>query len=87
VWYYESVAITSSSVKFRLEKFDGSINFGLWNFEVMDMLVQAGLQKVLIGTCTLINTDVRCSDIMSLVKELSANMEVAPNVFNLIFDT
>jgi hypothetical protein len=60
VWYYESVAITSSSVKFRPENFDGSINFGSWNFEVMDMLVQAGLQKVLIGTCTLINTDVRC---------------------------
>jgi len=62
MWYYKCVAITSSAAKFRLEKIDGSTNFGLWNFQVKDMLVQVGLlHEVFISTCTLISTNARCA--------------------------
>ncbi|KAL5796053.1 hypothetical protein ACOSQ2_000873 [Xanthoceras sorbifolium] len=37
----------SSSLKFSVEKFDGKINFGLWQVQVKDVLIQSGLHKVL----------------------------------------
>ncbi|KAL5836132.1 hypothetical protein ACOSQ4_015629 [Xanthoceras sorbifolium] len=37
----------SSSLKFGVEKFDGKINFGLWQVQVKDVLIQYGLHKVL----------------------------------------
>ena len=39
----------SSSVKFEIEKFDGRINFGLWQVQVKDVLIQSGLHKALKG--------------------------------------
>ncbi|KAL5824039.1 hypothetical protein ACOSQ4_021939 [Xanthoceras sorbifolium] len=36
----------SSSLKFGVEKFDGKINFGLWQVQVKDVLIQSGLHKV-----------------------------------------
>ncbi|PHT58503.1 hypothetical protein CQW23_00866 [Capsicum baccatum] len=33
--------------KFEIEKFDGRINFGLWQVQVKDVLIQSGLHKVL----------------------------------------
>ncbi|KAL5745472.1 hypothetical protein ACOSP7_026618 [Xanthoceras sorbifolium] len=36
-----------SSLKFDVEKFDGKINFGLWQVQVKDVLIQSGLHKVL----------------------------------------
>ena len=32
-----------------MEKFDGNINFGLWQIQVKDLLIQSGLHKVLKG--------------------------------------
>ncbi|RYR62367.1 hypothetical protein Ahy_A04g019864 [Arachis hypogaea] len=37
----------SSAVKLEIEKFDGRINFGLWQVQVKDVLIQSGLHKVL----------------------------------------
>ena len=34
----------SSAVKFDIEKFDGRINFGLWQIQVKDVLIQSRLQ-------------------------------------------
>ncbi|KAF7802225.1 cytochrome p450 [Senna tora] len=39
----------SSAVKFDVEKFDGRINFGLWQVQVKDVLIQSGLHKALEG--------------------------------------
>ena len=39
----------SSAVKFDMEKFDGMINFGLWQVQVKDVLIQSGLHKALKG--------------------------------------
>ena len=39
----------SSLVKFEIEKFDGKINFGLWQIQVNDVLIQSGLHKALKG--------------------------------------
>ncbi|KAL5845637.1 hypothetical protein ACOSQ3_009161 [Xanthoceras sorbifolium] len=36
-----------SSLKFDVEKFDRKINFGLWQVQVKDVLIQSGLHKVL----------------------------------------
>lgn len=33
--------------KFEIEKFDGRINFGLWQVQVKDVLIQSGLHKAL----------------------------------------
>lgn len=41
-----------SSVKFDIEKFDGRINFGLWQVQARDVLIQSGLHKVLKGRPT-----------------------------------
>ncbi|PHU07420.1 hypothetical protein BC332_23909 [Capsicum chinense] len=34
-------------IKFEIEKFDGRINFGLWQVQVKDVLIQSGLHKAL----------------------------------------
>lgn len=39
----------SSPVKFDVEKFDGKINFGLWQVQVKDVLIQSELHKALKG--------------------------------------
>ncbi|KAL5756246.1 hypothetical protein ACOSP7_020674 [Xanthoceras sorbifolium] len=39
----------SSPVRFDVEKFDGRINFGLWQIQVKNVLTQSGLHKVLKG--------------------------------------
>ena len=36
-----------SATKFDVEKFDGKINFALWQVQVKDLLIQSGLYKVL----------------------------------------
>ncbi|RYR18456.1 hypothetical protein Ahy_B03g063077 [Arachis hypogaea] len=46
----------SSAVKLEIEKFDGRINFGLWQVQVKDVLIQSGLHKALkekISGCSL----------------------------------
>ena len=35
--------------RFEIEKFDGRINFGLWQVQVKDVLIQSGLHKALKG--------------------------------------
>lgn len=37
-------------MKFDVEKFDGIINFGLWQVQVKDVLIQSGLHKALKGS-------------------------------------
>ncbi|QHO24915.1 Retrovirus-related Pol polyprotein [Arachis hypogaea] len=37
----------SSVVKLEIEKFDGRINFGLWQIQVKDVLIKSGLHKAL----------------------------------------
>ena len=39
----------SSAMRFDVEKFDGMINFGLWQVQVNDVLIQSGLHKALRG--------------------------------------
>ena len=34
-------------MKFEIETFDGKINFGLWQIQVKDVLIQSGLHKAL----------------------------------------
>ena len=36
-------------VRYDVEKFDGKINFGLWQVQVKDLLIQSGLHKALKG--------------------------------------
>ena len=36
-------------MRFDVEKFDGRINFGLWQVQVKDVLIQSGLHKALMG--------------------------------------
>lgn len=43
-----------SGVKIDIEKFDGRINFGLWQVQVKDLLIQYGLHKALKGKPTLV---------------------------------
>ncbi|XP_052117385.1 uncharacterized protein LOC127747476 [Arachis duranensis] len=46
----------SSAVKLEIEKFDGRINFGLWQIQVKDVLIQSDLHKALkekISGCSL----------------------------------
>ena len=42
----------SSTMKFDFEKFDGNINFGLWQIQVKDISIQYELHKVLKGKLT-----------------------------------
>ncbi|RYR04180.1 hypothetical protein Ahy_B06g083779 [Arachis hypogaea] len=37
----------SSAMKLEIEKFDGRINFGLWQIQVKNVLIQSGLHKAL----------------------------------------
>jgi len=39
----------ASAIKCDIEKFDGRINFGLWQTQAKDVLIQYGLHKVLKG--------------------------------------
>ena len=39
----------SNSIRYEVEKFDGRINFGLWQVQVKDILIQSGLHKALKG--------------------------------------
>ena len=41
-----------SAMKFDVEKFDGRINFGLWQVQVKDLLIKSGLHKALKGKPT-----------------------------------
>ncbi|KAJ0024630.1 hypothetical protein Pint_07104 [Pistacia integerrima] len=41
-----------SSIKFDIEKFNRRINFGLWQVQVKDVMIQSGLHKVLKGRPT-----------------------------------
>lgn len=43
--------------KFEIEKFDGRINFGLWQVQVKDVLIQSGLHKALKGRPTSVKDD------------------------------
>jgi hypothetical protein len=40
------------SLKFGVERFDGRMNFGLWQIQVKDILIQSGLHKTLRGIPT-----------------------------------
>ena len=40
------------SFRFDIEKFNGRINFGLWQVQVKDILIQSGLYKTLKGKPT-----------------------------------
>ena len=42
----------SNLVKLEVEKFDRRINFGLWQVQVKDVLIQSGLHKALKGRPT-----------------------------------
>ncbi|MFQ6633947.1 hypothetical protein Gotur_011049 [Gossypium turneri] len=35
--------------RFEIKKFDGETNFNLWQVQMMEILVQNGLKKVVIG--------------------------------------
>jgi hypothetical protein len=37
------------SLKFGIERYDGRMNFGLWQIQVKDILIQYGLHKMLRG--------------------------------------
>ena len=41
--------LAKMSFIFDIEKFDGRINFGLWQVQVKDILIQSGLYKALKG--------------------------------------
>ena len=47
-----SLVIKMSAMKFDVEKFDGRINFGFWQVQVKDLLIQSGLHKALKGKPT-----------------------------------
>jgi hypothetical protein len=44
-------------VRFDIEKFDGKMNFGLWQIQVKDILIQNGLHKTLKGRSTPANPE------------------------------
>ena len=48
-----SVLKFSCPVKFEIENFDGKINFGLWQIQVKNVLIQFGLHKALKGKSSL----------------------------------
>lgn len=43
----EVLFFTMSAVRLDIEKFDGVINFGLWQIQVMDVMIQSGIHKAL----------------------------------------
>ena len=48
-----SLATKMLAMKFDVEKFDGRINFGLWQVQVKDLLIRSGLHKALKGKPTI----------------------------------
>jgi hypothetical protein len=46
-WYQSQGCREMQSLKFGIERFDGKINFGLWQIQVKDILIQSGLHKIL----------------------------------------
>ena len=44
-------------IRFDIEKFDGKMNFGLWQVQVKDILIQYGLHKALKGKSTPTNPE------------------------------
>ncbi|MFQ6639605.1 hypothetical protein Gotur_015402 [Gossypium turneri] len=38
-----------AATRFEIEKFDGETNFNLWQVQMMAILVQSGLKKVVTG--------------------------------------
>ncbi|KAH1046536.1 hypothetical protein J1N35_037320 [Gossypium stocksii] len=38
-----------ATTRFEIEKFDGETNFNLWQVQMMTILVQSGLKKVVTG--------------------------------------
>jgi hypothetical protein len=45
------------SLKFGIERFDRRMNFGLWQIQVKDILIQSGLHKTLRGIPTSSSSD------------------------------
>ncbi|WP_222196281.1 hypothetical protein, partial [Modestobacter italicus] len=45
--------IHRGNVRFEVEKFDGRINFGLWQVQVMDVLIKSGLHTEDFGVWTI----------------------------------
>ena len=45
------------AMKFDVEKFDERINFGLWQVQVKDLLIQSRLHKALKGKPTIASGD------------------------------
>ena len=58
-------------MKFHVEKFDGRINFGLWQVQVKDLLIKSGLHKALKGKPTIAFSEdsVRCEVSKSTVSD------------------
>jgi hypothetical protein len=48
-WYCAAAMSYSSAMKIDIEKLDRRVNFGLWNVQVNDVLIQSGLHKALQG--------------------------------------
>ncbi|KAL9438154.1 hypothetical protein AB3S75_023924 [Citrus x aurantiifolia] len=46
----------SSLMKFEIEKFAGRINYGLWQIQVKDVLIQSGLHKALKRKSSLVSS-------------------------------
>ncbi|KAJ9566931.1 hypothetical protein OSB04_002897 [Centaurea solstitialis] len=46
---FNTMSEYSNAMRFDEEKFDGMINFGLWQVQVKDVLIQSGLHKALKG--------------------------------------
>ncbi|PON34615.1 hypothetical protein PanWU01x14_342810 [Parasponia andersonii] len=44
-----SINKISIPVRADVKKFDGNINFSLWQIQIKDLLIQSGLHKVLKG--------------------------------------
>ncbi|KAH9671379.1 hypothetical protein KPL70_017352 [Citrus sinensis] len=85
----------SSLVKFEIETFDGKLNFGLWQIEVKDMLIQSGLHKALkrkpspasksgSGKASISNEDwEKLNDRAAIAIRLCLAMNVLANVGNI----
>ena len=58
-------------MKFDVEKFDGRINFGLWQVQVKDLLIRFGLHKALKGkpTTTTGEDSTRCETSKSTISD------------------
>ena len=54
----------STTVKFDIEKFDGKINFGLWQIQVKDVLIQSGLHMAFLSDANNVSFIIRVDDIL-----------------------